>query len=274
MKTNIPKIIFIVPYRDREKEKIHYSLYMTYIMEDYNEDDYAIYYSLQPDGLPFNRGATKNMGFMTIKHLYPNNYKDITFVFNDIDIIPAVKNTFNYETETGIVKHFYGFNFALGGLFSIKGGDFEKCNGFPNLWGWGIEDNEIQRRVKQHNLTIVRDEFYPLNSKEIIHLYDSPIRLISGDAPGNYIRKELRDNLNTIYNFKYKIEENINTSNKFNTNNQYIINILEFKTLEPPNIENLYIQNIHKNPKLRADTLKKQTSIKWNMNKFYNGNKQ
>ena len=265
----IPKIIFIVPYRDREKEKIHFSYYMTYIMEDYKEDDYAIYYSQQPDGLPFNRGAVKNMGFIAMKHKYPNNYKEITFVFNDIDTVPAKKNTFNYETKNGIIKHFYGFQFALGGIFSITGHNFEKCNGFPNLWGWGIEDNEIQRRVLSQKLEINRTEFYPLNSREVIHLYDSPNRLISGETPRDFIKKELRDNLNTIYNFEYVIEKNENVSSKLETTNQFIINIKKFKTLEEPKINNFYVQDIHKNPKLRVDTLKRNNTIKWNLKKFY-----
>jgi hypothetical protein len=33
--------------------------------------------------------------------------------------------------------------------------DYEKINGFPNnFWGWGGEDDELYKRVKENNLKI------------------------------------------------------------------------------------------------------------------------
>ena len=100
----IPKKVFIVPYRNRIQHKFFFSKYMSFILE--NDDDYEIFFSHQCDVRTFNRGATKNIGFLAVKKKYPDHYKDIDFVFNDVDTIPFNK-IFNYSTQVGIVKHFY-----------------------------------------------------------------------------------------------------------------------------------------------------------------------
>jgi hypothetical protein len=267
-KNNVPKIIFIVPYRNRENEKIHFSVYMNYIMEDYEKNDYEIYYSHQTDSRPFNRGATKNIGFLAMKEKYPNDYKNITFVFNDIDTIPFKKNILNYGTIKGIVKHFYGVIFALGGIFSINGEDFERCNGFPNNWGWGLEDNEMNRKVLNNKIKIDRAQFYPIGSKEILQIYDSPIRLINNDEPKNYITKNNIDNLNNISQLNYTIENNNENNNENNIDNEFIIQIYNFNTLINPTSQMFYTQDIFKDKKLHAN--KKIIPNRWKLNNTFN----
>ena len=155
-----PNIVFIVPYRNRPQHKYFFSTYMSNIIA--KDNSYEIYFSHQCDVRTFNRGATKNIGFLAIKQKYPEHYKDMTFVFNDIDTIPF-SDIFDYETKHGTVKHFYGFKYALGGIVSITGRDFELTNGYPNFWGWGYEDNEIPKRVHILGYDVTRlNEQYPL----------------------------------------------------------------------------------------------------------------
>jgi hypothetical protein len=145
----VPEVVFVVPYRNREQHKTFFTRYMTdYILKDV-KFRWQILFIHQCDTRAFNRGAMKNLGFKYLKDTYPKYYKDITIVFNDVDTVPYRPGLVDYQTTRGVVKHFYGFNFALGGLVSIKAGDFEIINGFPNLWGWGFEDNELQLRVTQ-----------------------------------------------------------------------------------------------------------------------------
>jgi len=212
---SIPSIIFIIPYRDREHEKIHFEVYMKYILEDIPRQSYSIYFSHQNDDRPFNRGATKNIGFLAMKEKYPNDYKNITFVFHDVDIVPYKKNTFNYKTETGTVKHFYGFTNLLGGIFSIQGGDFEKCNGFPNYWGWGLEDNMMENRVKNNNIIIDRNDFYGReNIKDILNINNSTLRRVSNTSKKLYFKKA-NTGLSTISNLKYSIQNEFININVF-----------------------------------------------------------
>lgn len=226
----VPKIVFIVPYRNRPQHKFFFSNYLSTIMKEI-DINYEIYFSHQCDIRAFNRGATKNIGFLAIKQKYPNDYKHITFVFNDIDTIPFAP-IFNYETKPGIVKHFYGFNYALGGIVSLTGEDFEKTNGYPNFWGWGMEDNVLQKRCEKIGLQIDRTQFYPIGSPNILHLFDGVQRIINSKDPYRATNDDGIDGLKTIHKLQYTIDtESKNPMDNIhiiNANNIFIINITTF----------------------------------------------
>ena len=199
-----PKIIFIIPYRDRVEHKHFFTIYMKHILEDYKPEDYEIYFSHQCDKRSFNRGAVKNIGFLAMKEKYPNDYKKISFVFHDVDTMPYKKNLLPYETSNGTIKHFYGFKYALGGIFSITGADFEKINGFPNLWGWAQEENLIQIRALKHRLNIDRSVFFPITSQSILHFNDGFERNIN--------RSELSSAMNPNYPYGLNVIRNMKTT--------------------------------------------------------------
>lgn len=229
---NIPSIVFIVPYRNRHQHKIFFSTYLTSILPE--NIKYEIYFSHQCDIRSFNRGATKNIGFIALKNKYPENYKNITFVFNDIDTIPFTY-LFDYQTTPGIVKHFYGFTYALGGIVSITGEDLEKTNGYPNFWGWGMEDNVLQKRCEKYNITIDRSNFYKIGSQNIIHLFDGVSRIINQKDPYRATHDNGIDGISTIHELKYTIDyESDNPIDNINSHshreNIFFINIKSFLT--------------------------------------------
>ena len=175
-----PARIFIVPYRDRVNDKEQFIANMKTLLADTAEaEPYKIYFAHQYDHRPFNRGAMKNIGFLAMRETYPETYKEITFIFHDVDTYPAHKGLINYTTTPGVVRHFYGYKFALGGMFAIKGADFEKTKGFPNFWGWGIEDNVMNDRCLAAGLTIDRNQFYDISDQRIARSFDGFKRVIS-----------------------------------------------------------------------------------------------
>ena len=151
------------------------------------------------------------------------NLKDISFIFNDIDTLPYKKNLLNYSTIKGEIKHYYGYYFALGGIVSIKGEDFEKINGFPNYWGYGYEDNILHKRAINNNLIVNRKQFYPIGSKEILQFYDGIKKVMNKHNINRQINKSHveTDGLNTLTDINYKYDEETNMLNIYNFNGLY-----------------------------------------------------
>jgi hypothetical protein len=254
---SIPKIVFVIPYRNRIQHKFFFSTYLTSILSlsEY-KDSYEIYFSHQCDKRSFNRGATKNIGFLAVKKKYPDNYKDITFVFNDIDTIPF-SNIFNYETIPGEVKHFYGFEYALGGIVAINGGDFEMVNGYPSFWGWGLEDSVLQKRCLEANLIINRDQFYPIGSPDILHLFDGVSRLINRKDPIRANNDNGIDGHMSIGNLYYTIDSESRNSldniHVVSSDKIFVINIMSFTTGTKFENKNFYKYDLRTDPREMID---------------------
>lgn len=262
--TEVPKVIFIVPYRNRPQHKYFFSNYLkTIMMDTMLENSYEVYFSHQCDPRPFNRGATKNIGFLAIKEKYPDNYKNITFVFNDIDTIPFA-GIFDYETVSGIVKHFYGFNYALGGIVSINGADFEAINGYPNFWGWGMEDNVLQKRCEKIGLKIDRSQFYPIGSPNILHLFDGVQRIINRKDPWRATHDNGIDGIRTIHKLQYKIEtESSNPADNeyvMTSDKMFMLNISTFMTGIKYEQDNYHKYDLREPPRRIIHPTKLQTN--------------
>jgi hypothetical protein len=246
-------------------------------MKDYN-DNYEIYFSHQCDARSFNRGGTKNIGFLAVKAKYPNDYKDITFVFNDIDTLPFT-NIFDYITKHGTVKHFYGFQYALGGIVSITGADFEKTNGFPSFWGWGMEDNVLQNRCEKVGLKVDRSQFYPIGSPDILQFFDGVSRLINRKDPWRATHDNGLDGIRTIHKLEYTIDlESKNPLDNIHTvvsDKIFIINIVTFMTAIRFEHDNYYEYDLREPPRkiIHPDRVKTNKSLNttdnWSNIPFY-----
>jgi len=234
MEYNIPTHIFIVPYRNRIEHKFFFQRQMMFLLEDRLPLSYEIYFANQHDTRPFNRGGMKNIGFLAMKRKYPNDYKNITFIFNDIDTLPFHK-IFPYETTPGVVAHYYGFETALGGIVVVKGNDFETINGYPNFWGWGMEDACLQQRVHKAGMSIDRSHFQPIGSPKILQLFDGIARLVNKRDTVRSNQDANGDGISTIHNLLYTIESKsrCNGDNQYSTEDSHFhyINVLNFSTL-------------------------------------------
>ena len=284
MQIFIPKRVFIVPYRNRPQHKFFFSQWMSFILNDEDKQDYEIYFSHQCDKRTFNRGAVKNIGFLAIKEKYPEHYKSMTFIFNDVDTLPFHK-IFSYETTPGVVKHYYGYKYALGGIVVIKGGDFERTNGFPCYWGWGMEDNALQKRCEKLGFIIDRSQFYEIGSPEILQLFDGISRIISKKDPYRMQKDDGVDGLRTIHKLKYTYDkESINPKDNIFTidnPNIFYVNITTFLTFTRFEHDEYYNYDLREPPRkiIHPDKLKKTnntvtTTDDWSNIPYYSTTKE
>jgi hypothetical protein len=215
-----PKIVFIVPYRNREEEKKLFISKMKALLIDLDESYYRIFFIHQCDEREFNRGALKNIGFLMVKKEYPNDYLSITLCFNDIDTYPVKTGLItDYTTTSRIIKHFYGYSFALGGIVSITCKDFEIINGFPNYWSWGFEDNLFNQRVLKRKLIIDRSVFFKIGDIQITQLNESTYERTVNEIEFRRYTQNIDEGIRSIINLSYVID--------YVTG---IVNVLEFDT--------------------------------------------
>jgi len=201
-----PEVVFIVPYRDREQQYRFFDRHMRDVVLAGCGYPYRIVYVHQADTRTFNRGALKNLGFLWVRQQWPNAFRGMTLVFHDVDNMPYTANFLEYRTVPGVVKHFYGFTFALGGMFSITGGDFERVGGFPNYWAWGFEDNLIYQRCTNARMVVDRSQFFPIFDKNILHFVDGMTRSVNRREFDRYMAREA-DGYNSLSGILWDVEE-------------------------------------------------------------------
>ena len=229
-----------IPFRNRNE---HLKILLDKLKK---YDNISIHILEQSNNDLFNRGKLFNIGAKE----YLNKYD--YFIFHDVDLIPLDEN-YNeiFEVPTHLSCFCEQFNYKLldidenedqltnylnskmfGGVIGISKNDFEKINGYSNLYeGWGCEDNDLFNRIEQIIKKYTRRP-YIYNSLEHESSYDSELN------PNLYNNLKYLDS--TI---KY-IDDGLNQLKKINNNIEYT-SYLEY-TFDTKNInENIYHHNIN-----------------------------
>lgn len=151
---------FIIPYRNRKE---HLNEFIKRFAVFNIDAHFYIIHQIHPGD--FNRGALLNIGFLEASKINP----DGLFIFHDVDTYPTYWGSINYETKKGEIRHPIKTDENLGTICCFWKKEFELINGFPNYWGWGIEDCTILHRAQKYNIPIDRNNSVDLNDKNKIY---------------------------------------------------------------------------------------------------------
>jgi hypothetical protein len=153
------RLNIVVPFRAREA---HLQQFVPHVRAYFARDKidreipYRVFIIEQENGLPFNHGALKNIGFVLGRE-----QSDYT-AFHDVDYLPIWADYTFADTPTPIV--WYGaevrpivpgrpeivkhdMNQFCGAVLLVPNTLFEHVDGFANsYWGWGYEDTDLVKR--------------------------------------------------------------------------------------------------------------------------------
>lgn len=146
----------VVPYRDREENLAEFIPFMREYFSRPEQRDITceILIVEQDAGLPFNRGAIKNIGY---QYLAPTS----DYVcFHDVDLLPEAAD-YGWPPHPMMVC-FHGLGFEpdfvrhlFGGVVLLQNAQFEAANGYSNdYWQWGYEDVDLRERLLRCNLKV------------------------------------------------------------------------------------------------------------------------
>lgn len=171
------RLNIVVPYRDREA---HLRRFVPAIAAWFAGLDTPIDYRVtiveQDEGLPFNRGALKNIGF-----LLGERTSDYTCL-HDVDYLPLDADYSWAGVPTPIL--WYGaerrpvapgisdrtvttdLDSSMGGVLLMPNAVMRQVDGYSNAyWGWGFEDFDFSLRIRARRIPTDRRKgrFEPLD---------------------------------------------------------------------------------------------------------------
>lgn len=211
--------VFVVPYRDRANQLSKFKVYFDKLCKIKTEWGKGVKLLVieQVDERFFNRGATKNIGAIHARRITTGNP---TIVFHDVDTLPLFPLSINFDCQPGVANHIYGCHSSLGGIFSIKLFDFLKSGGFPNIWGWGYEDNILNNRILNSGIYVDRSKMIGMQDYKNIHridmLTEKPTRDVSLQCLYR-VSINSSDSIRDINNVKCEIDKDTLKIREFKT---------------------------------------------------------
>ena len=171
------RLHIVVPYRDRES---HLRQFVPWVSAHFDRlvprIDYRVTIVEQEAGLPFNRGALMNAGF-----LLGEERSDYTCL-HDIDYLPVDADYSSADCPTPIL--WYGaeqrpvapgrsdrtvtsnLESTMGGVLLMPNTVMRQVDGYSNVfWGWGYEDFDFSLRIRARRIPTGRRKgrFKPLD---------------------------------------------------------------------------------------------------------------
>lgn len=151
------KIGIIVPYRNRYRQLLYFKkAILAYFKE--SRIKYELIVVEQDDATAFNRAKLLNIGFVEAEQLGCDYV-----VFHDVDMLPVEVDYTYRNVPTHLATNFisgdteFGLHFDqyFGGVTMFPVELFRQINGYSNeYWGWGFEDDDLFKRVQDHNLPV------------------------------------------------------------------------------------------------------------------------
>jgi len=179
--------VIIVPYRNRPEHLDCFLKCIPDFQAHITDLTKIIIVEQENDGLGFNRGMLKNIGFLLSGATGLNRV-----FFHDIDWLPASADTiqqyYNF-LEKPIVRLLSAHKATLGGVVQVSANILEKCNAFPNtIFEWGVEDRVLFYRTQVfekniHDVNILPEQkgFRSLAHKSHGHAYIGDLKRYSNN---------------------------------------------------------------------------------------------
>lgn len=158
-KTRNDSLAIIIPYRNREKQLLHFLNIMPKILTA-QKLNYKIFVVNQIDDFKFNRGALMNVGYLEARKVH--NFacyllQDVDRVLLQAELVPYACNQKPLLNSQSFAVHLtpkggavHTASGKIGGVAKISSNIFEASKGFSNFfYGWGGEDDDFYYRISR-----------------------------------------------------------------------------------------------------------------------------